>query len=316
MQIIELQLTIRQSKKNSFPISHRKRAQDSGVSIPNREISGVGFSVALDKVISALGKLDIENYRSMDVVICVTGSRPPLKEVTHILRSLWTAGIRTGVVEANGSNEAQDMAKDLGAVHVILFGEDGSLRVRSWNDNGFREKQLNRQELTEYIQKMLRSDQSGNSGGANDVNPSIPNVSLTRSNLFTGRTIPEVEVTFSMQDKPTANMRRRYENQLKQHMSPSLTMLGKKEVVDVIVVELPPNVLRAIIGAIDTRNISSRETDEEIAAIMERFPKYKRYILQIIEDVREVIIENSNNKKEASIIGMYSIADSSYRIIL
>lgn len=111
-------------------------------------------------------------------------------------------------------------------------------------------------------------------------------------------------------------MRRRYENQLKQHMSPSLTMLGKKEVVDVIVVELPPNILRAVIGAIDTRNISGKDTDDEIAAIMERFPKYKRYILQIVEDVKEVIIDNSNNKKEASIIGMYSIADPSYRIIL
>lgn len=293
--------------------SYRKRAQDSGVSIPNREISGVGFSVALDKIISALGKVDIENYRSMDVVICVTGSRPPLKEVTHILRSLWTAGIRTGVVEANGSNEAQDMAKDLGAVHVILFGEDGSLRVRSWNDNGFREKQLNRQELTEYIQKMLRSDQSVN--GANEINQPIANVSM-KSNLFTGPTIPEVEVTFSMQDKTTANMRRRYENQLKQHMSPSLTMLGKKEVVDVIVVELPPNVLRAVIGAIDTRNMAGKETDDEIAALIERFPKYKRYILQIVEDVKEILIDNTNNKKEASIIGMYSIADSSYRIIL
>ncbi|XP_037027743.1 eIF-2-alpha kinase GCN2 isoform X2 [Bradysia coprophila] len=298
---------------DSMLTEFQKRAQDSGVSIPNREISGVGFSVALEKIISALGKVDIENYRSMDVVICVTGSRPPLKEVTHILRSLWTAGIRTGVVEATGSNEAQDMAKDLGAVHVILFGGDGSLRVRSWNDNGFREKQVNRQELTEYIQKMLRPDQSTNS--VNDVNQAIANVSM-KSNLFTGPTIPEVEVTFSMQDKPTANMRRRYENQLKQHMSPSLTMLGKKEVVDVIVVELPPNILRAIIGAIDTRNISCKDSDEEIAAIMERFPKYKRYISQIVEDVKEIIIDNSNNKKEASIIGMYSIADSSYRIIL
>lgn len=292
----------------------RKRAQDSGVSIPNREISGVGFSVALDKIISALGKVDVEDYRSMDVVICVTGSRPPLKEITYILRSLWAAGIRTGVVEANGSNEAQDMAKDLGAVHVILFGEDGSLRVRSWNDNGFREKQLNRQELTEYIQKMLRPDQGANS--ASDVNQSLPSVTQSKSNMFTGPTIPEVEVTFSMPDRVTANLRRRYENQLKQHMSPSLSMLGRKEVVDVIVVELPPNVLRAVIGTIDTRKISSKETDEDIAAIMERFPKYKRYILQIVEDVRDIIIENANNKKEASIIGMYSIADSSYRIIL
>lgn len=132
----------------------------------------------------------------MDVVICVTGSRPPLKEITHILRSLWTAGIRTGVVEAAGSNEAQDMAKDLGAIHVILFGGDGSLRVRSWNGNGFREKQVNRQELTEYIQKMLRPDQITNS--ANEINQPIASVSM-KTNLFSGPSIPEVEVTFSMQ---------------------------------------------------------------------------------------------------------------------
>lgn len=183
----------------------------------------------------------MENYRSMDVVICVTGSRPPLKEVTHILRSLWSAGIRTGVVEANGSNEAQDMAKDLGAVHVILFGEDGSLRVRSWNDNGFREKQLNRQELTEYIQKMLRPDQSGIA----DTSQAISNLNI---NFLSGPTIPNVEVIFSTPEKPTANMRRRYENQLKQHMSPSLALLGKKEKVNVIVVECPSALLKAITG--------------------------------------------------------------------
>lgn len=239
--------------------------------------------------------------------ICVTGSGPPLREITQILRSLWRAGIRTGIVEANESNDAQDMAKDLGAVNIILFGEDGSLRVRSWrNDNLFREQQLNRQELTAYIQKILRPDhQSG------DISQTNPNPSIKRD-FLTG---PEVEVTFSTPEKLNANMRRRYENQLKQHMSQSLSLFGKKDSFKVIVVELPSALLKAITGAIDLRNISNKETDDEISVIIEKFPKYKRYTMQIVEDIIKVMADITE-KKTSPIIGMYSISDSSYRIML
>lgn len=195
----------------------QKQAQGYNVTIPNREISGAGLSFSLEKLVAAIGSEYDEECRAIDVGICVSGLRPPLKDVTYILRLLWSAGIRSGIVEANDPDEAQDLAKELGAVHAILLCEGGTLRVRSWDRERFQERQVTRTELVEYIQKLLRNDvtiapeyttQITTSNSSN----SLSNVSI-RSNNFLSN-LPSVEVTFMTHEKMTANLRRRYENQV------------------------------------------------------------------------------------------------------
>lgn len=282
-------------------------------------MSGAGCSFALDKIISTLNTIQRDDCRSIDVVVCATGSRPPLKDVTQILRSLWGVGIRCGVVEANGPDEAQDLAKDLGALHVILFGDDGTLRVRSWDQNRFQERHLNRQELTEYVQRMLRPDHNTMaiandnplSSHQSNSNVSISNLSIKNS-FLSGPILPPVEVTFLTHEKPTANLRRRYENQLKQHMTSSLILFGKKERISIIVIDMPGQFLKAATGAIDPRNIGSKEMQDDISIVIERFPKYKRKLMEIVEEIKDVIAES----RTQTIIGLYSIADFSYRILL
>lgn len=64
---------------------YQKSAQTGGILVPSRELSGVGFSFALDKLVYALGSgADVINSHTLDVVLCVTGSRPPLKDVTQV----------------------------------------------------------------------------------------------------------------------------------------------------------------------------------------------------------------------------------------
>lgn len=235
----------------------------------NRDISGAGFSLALDKLLGAIISPKEEEITPIDVVVCVTGSRPPLRDVTQILRLLWAANIRTGLVEATNSNEAQEQAKDLGANHTILLDGTGSLRIRSSDSH---ERHILRDELTDYIQKLLREDSSSASFELNTSQSSMNSsaTNIHRNSISHSIALPSVEVFFVMHEKPTANMRKRYENQVQQQMAPSLSLFGRKEKFFVMVVELPVATLNALVGAIDPRDIRNSDTDNSMAYVLER----------------------------------------------
>lgn len=136
----------------------RKQAQNRGVTIPNRNISGAGLSFALDKILGVLSASHTDTVHRVDVVVCVSGARPNLRDVTYILRTLWSANIQCGIVQANNIEDGQDMAKDLGATYYVISTDDGILRVRSWLNDRFEERLLNRVEMIAYIQKALRPE--------------------------------------------------------------------------------------------------------------------------------------------------------------
>lgn len=300
--------------------------------VANRPISGAGFSFAMDKMVSVLSLTHHVDLRSLDVVVCATGSG--LREVALILRSLWAAGIRAGIVEESDTEEAQDVARTIMAPHIVILGEGGTVCVRSWNQHDeFFEKYLSsRQELPDYISKILLEYSTGSTGvggGANDsgnaqinnqVN-SVLNVSgggggnnNIGRNTFLNCTpsLPGYQVTFCTPEKLTSNVRRRVENQLTQTMSASLMLFGKKEFVHIVVVELPAIVLRAIASTVDPRDPTFKETRDEVAMLIERFPKYKRYIQNIFDEIMDIL----KSKKTTPIVGLYSMLDTSYKIIL
>jgi len=157
--------------------------------------------------------------------------------------------------------------------------------------HGFQERHLTRTELVEFIQKMLRSDglngttvdnfsqlsalgsgDNRSSGGKerergeNGLSTSASNATI--KNNYSQ--LPNLQVTFLTHDKPTANYKRRLENQVAQQMSSTLSQFLKKETFVVLVVELPPAVVNAIVGAINPREIRKRETEPEINYVIER----------------------------------------------
>ncbi|XP_030371378.1 eIF-2-alpha kinase GCN2 isoform X2 [Scaptodrosophila lebanonensis] len=308
-----------------------KQAQSYNASLPARGVlSGAGLSFSLDKLVAAVGVEYAKDCRAIDIGICVCGTRPPLKDVTYIMRLLWSAGIRCGIVEAasGGGDEALDLAR-LGALHVIMVAENGGLRVRSFDRERFQERHLTRAELEPFIQKVLRSDISGSasvdyvsqlssmnvSGGGrgdNGLSTSSSNVNIKNNYTPSGLSqLPNVQVAFIIHDKMTANYRRRLENQVTQQMSSTLAQFIKKESFVVLVVELPPSVLNAIVGAINPREIGKKETESEINIVIERFPKYRRYISEIHEEVVDYLSE-----AKTPIVALYSISDSYYRVII
>lgn len=284
-------------------------------------------------MVSVLNLTHHDDLRSLDVVVCATGSG--LRDVALILRSLWAAGIRAGIVEESDTEEAEDVARTIKAPHIVILGEGGTVCVRSWNEHDeFFEKYLSsRQELPDYIQKILSENSAGSGGlgvGANDsgnaaqignqVNSALNASGGGAGNNTVGRntflnltpSLPGYQVTYCIPEKLTSSVRRRVENQLTQTMSSSLILFGKKEFVHIVVVELPANVLRAIASIADPRDPTFKETRNEVANIIERFPKYKRYIQNILDEIMDIL----KSKKTTPIVGLYSMLDTSYKIIL
>ncbi|KAH8293934.1 hypothetical protein KR054_006754 [Drosophila jambulina] len=312
----------------------QRQAQSFNCALPPRGVlSGAGMTFYLDKLVAAVEYA--KDCRAIDVGICVCGTRPPLKDVTYIMRLLWSVGIRCGIVEAASEvgDEAQDLAR-LGALHVILVAENGSLRVRTFDRDRFQERHLTRTELVEFIEKLLRTEAisgatvdnssqvfntsagsggGGNSGGKerergeNGLSTSASNATIKNSYSQ----LPNLQVSFLTHEKPTANYKRRLENQVAQQMSSTLAQFIKKETFVVLVVELPPAVVNAIVGAINPREIRKKETEPEINFVIERFPKYKRYISDINDEVMDYLTD-----AKTPIVALYSISDSYYRVII
>lgn len=204
------------------------------------------------------------------------------------------------------------MAKDLGATYYVVYTEDGTLRVRSWINDRFEERLLKRDEIIAYIQKLLRpepeptlSQQTTSLSDANKYNRSLGSVSEFNP--------PAIDIIFSTPEKMTSSSRKRHENFLTNHMSESLMLFNKRVQITVIVVDLQSIIIRAIIAALDPRgNCSPKEIDTEISYVIDRFPNYKRYIKDVVEEITDIYEE----KKPHSIICLYNLKDSFYRFIV
>ncbi|XP_019525004.3 eIF-2-alpha kinase GCN2 [Aedes albopictus] len=288
----------------------------NGLQVPKVELSGAGFSFHLDKLVYALGPTC--GCEPVEVMISITGSRPPLKEVVQILRSLWSHGIKTGILE--GTISMEESAKEVGANVVVMLGEGGELRVRTWSHDRFQECHVTRPELLGYILKILRPDPS-----ASEVATALQNVALTSStstknvpSLGTqnaNNSTPSLDLIFLTSDKVNNSKRRRYENQVEHRLSPVLSKFQRKEKISLIMVDLPNAPLRGLIGLIDPTECSNDEgspNSVELKSLIERFPKYKRNIMEIYSEIVDIFSES----KAMPVVGVYSVVDSFCRLIL
>lgn len=264
-----------------------------------------------------MSTISADNGPTTDVVICVVGSKPVLKEVTSILRALWSATIQCAVVECNTAEDGQDMAKDMGAIYYVIYCEDGTLHLRSWINDRFEEHLLNREELITYIKRALRPDNEtslNNAVGSSNNDGTSSANKFNKSTILSVPTLQNVQMAFIIYStkKLAASSRRRYENQMKQHMSSSLAMFNKCERLYVIIVELPANILRAVAGALDPRGADSKEIEGDIDTVVQMYTDYDRYIRDICEEIVDAYLE----EKIRPVVGLYSLKDTSYRFIL
>ena len=78
----------------------------------------------------------------------------------------------------------------------------------------------------------------------------------------------------------------------------------------IFVVDLPSVVLKSLISAIEP-NPKEQQSKSEVDWILEKFPKHKRYIAEIFDEITE-----KKHKTKHAIVGIFSISDNYYRLIL
>lgn len=305
-----------------FYARNRKQAPHRGITNTMKSISGAGLSFALDKILTVLTVCHVQDPPTVDVIVCVTGCRPNMREVTQILRGFWVCGIQCAFIESSSPEEGQDMAKELGAIYYVVYCDDGSLRLRSWINDRFEERMLNRDELIAHLKRMLGPET--NADPSSQLLPHSTNFSdssstiasrtnnSSKSTILTEQSLPNVVISFITIEKMTTSARRRYENVLTQHMSSSLLLFNRRQEIAVVAVDLPPQVIRAVIGAIDPNATNDKEISNEISVAIDRYPDYRRYIKDIVEEVIDIYSE----KKRSPVVCLYSLKDSYYRFIL
>ncbi|XP_053685295.1 eIF-2-alpha kinase GCN2 isoform X2 [Sabethes cyaneus] len=290
---------------------------NSGVNAPTNVISGAGFSLQLDKLVNAI---DLpKSCVDTEAMICVTGSRPPLKEAVQILRSCWSHGIKTNLLE--GVLPIEESAEKAGAKLVVILGEGGELRVRTRDHNRFQERHVNRPELISYMLRILRPDPAVNDVSVALLNTSLTSTSSTKSIPLTSQqsqnnSSRSLDLIFLTSVKYNSNKKKRYVNQVEHKLSPVLAKFQRKEKISIIMVDLPNDPLRSLIGLLDPSKYANQDESyshsAELAALTDRYPKHKHNISEIYNEIVDIFSKN----KTMPIVGVYSVLDSFCRLIL
>lgn len=285
------------------------------MTIVNREMFSVGFSLSVEKLVSALSQLnDMNSQAVVDLVVFVTGSRPPLKEVTQFLKAAWAAGIKCSYIEALTCDN--EMAKELGANHIIVFGEGGTQLVRSWQNGRFHEFKMSMPEIIEYVKKNLSIDLGNPDNSQLMRNNSVVNASVNNkvSVFEASSSLPSLLCIIVVNEKLNSGKKKRIENQVEQKLSDVLGKFTKKVNIVMFAVELSMAQIKALICCIDPnpKDQNSSESQELMNSLLEKYPKSKGYLLEVAEEVTEQISKN----KSSDIVGIFSILDSYHRLIL
>lgn len=245
------------------------------MAVVNREIYCAGFSLAIDKLVVCLNQIDDLNYHksTVDLMVYVSGNRPPLKEVTQILKSLWAAGIKCCFIEAPTAKDDEDLwAKDLGANHIIVLGEDGCLRVKSWQHDRYCDKNVvTRQEVIEYLKRNLNADVTAIAENLHQSltiqrNNSITNIATKNFELTAQG--HQLDVIFLYQEKLNLSKRKRIENQIEQKLANVLQKFNRKETFAIFVVDLDLTHVKALVGCIDPN--PKTQSRNELDALLEK----------------------------------------------
>lgn len=236
----------------------RNGPRPPNVAFVNRAMYGAGFSLAIDKLVIGLTQFkDINTHRSVvDLIVYVTGNRQHPASHGLFMQSLWRAGIKCCFLESPSQLDDEDSyARNLGANHIILLGEDGCLRVKSWQQDRYLEKSVTRFEIIDYLKRNLNADITALSENlqqnlALSRNNSIS--SISSKNFETSASGSSVlEVIFIMSEKPNATKRRRLENHIEQKFGNVMQKFNKKENLAVFAVEIDAKQVKILISCID-----------------------------------------------------------------
>ncbi|KAJ4436658.1 hypothetical protein ANN_16789 [Periplaneta americana] len=272
--------------------------------------SAAGISISLDKIVSALQ--DEDNTPIVDVVVCSFGHRSMVKEKAAVLRELWTAGIRSSLVDSLQSlEEIQSYCQENLIQHIVMLKdiETGTLRVRSWEKERFQEKKVNTSDLVEYLQRMLKSSSElTDSNNMLTKSESKPQSTDPASSPSVGN--PLLNFSFVTVEKYPTNTRKRFEAQMMSHMSNTLQCLSAKVRVEVLALTLESAVVKTLATHLELDS-DQQEFQKSIGFVIERHPRHRKYLIRICDVIHEL-----RREKNCPVIILYSLGDNTFKVLM
>lgn len=230
-----------------------------------------GLSLAIDKVVLCLQKLnDINCLTAVVDLLIIVAFNSPMKQATSLLKNIWAAGIKCCLFEApNGYSDEEQLGKELGANHIIIFSEQG-LRAKTCTQNHYSEGSLTSQEIVEHLKRNLSLDITDITEHQNQAiqrNNSITSFS-TKNYETPANGLPTLDVIFVTLEKFNLNKRKRLENQIEQKLENVMQKFNKKETFAIFAVELEMKHVKSLIGCIDP--CPNSHSENELDVMLER----------------------------------------------
>lgn len=228
-----------------------------------RELHCAGFTIAMDKLLMCLNQSN-EHHSVVDLVVFVAGLKPPVKDICNLMNSLWAADIKCCFIESACVQVDDDVARNLGANHICVLGENGCIRVKSWLNDRYQEKSVSRAEAVDYLKKNL----SPNFHLVQEPNHLIRHNSIGSmvniENVVIGS--PAFEIVFIANEKFNVNKRKRLENQIEQKIENVLQKFTRKETFIIFAIELDVKQIRALLSCIDPN--PKEQSQSEFEAVL------------------------------------------------
>ncbi|XP_065212792.1 eIF-2-alpha kinase GCN2 isoform X2 [Planococcus citri] len=250
--------------------------------------SAVGLSIYLDRLGNAL-QPEYHHFSTVDVLVCSVGSSNLIDEKLKIIKELWTAEIRSTILNVEQSlEETQEYCCKMKIPYILYLKETepGMIRLRSWTREKLHEKKLTISEIVPHLKRIIKS----NSGNVEHVNGTNHHHSRSESRSAsvgineTQTQTHNVSITFLTEEKFSSNNRKRYENQAFNSISNYLPKISTKTRIELIILNTPYEVLGAIVSVID---LNSKTTDH-LSPLIKKYPKYKKCLNRVSEHIEKL----------------------------
>jgi len=301
--------------------------------------AAVGVSIEFEKIMKCV--LDEESRTKtifgdiIDVVVCslTTGSSDiVLKELCSITKEFWTSGVRVFCFPEDSPKNIDELhtfclehkvryaivLKDNLDSNISNFHQMTAKLIAYEKERSIDKKGGNVSDVVDYVIRSIASVKNELNNVSVMANTDLAVIVRSDSNKFlnsqplfpndtNSSAIPSnIKVNFVTIDKSHIT-KKRYENSVISHLSTALNFIMNNTTVEVLAVDVPFKVIKTIAGEIefDAENDTKIEFDRSKSSIMEKHPRYRKHIQQIMESVYSCKVEN-----KYSILIIISIIDN------
>lgn len=231
-------------------MSFRKVLERTGMASKETKQYGVGISISLDKLVSAVAEAcenlngESKSCGCIDVAVCRDNSPGSEREMINVLREIWSLGLKVTILDLSTMEEILEYCRENSISHIVLL-RNGTLKVQTWERDRFQEKKWNTiQDIVEYLQRQSETVLP-------ILNRSESKVSTTDVSTQSNPVNANINFIFSDRDKLSGSGKRSFKISILAQMSSYLQRISHKVPVEIFAVFLEMSVVRTIIGFLE-----------------------------------------------------------------